>query len=135
MAAFTPISTPLVGQSRIRISASSAIHFPNTTFCLFPPESAFTGCSILTHLIASESTWSFAYRLSFRKERNGPNSRFLSRPVLCILAAMDALSSRDSVSLFFDTYPILFLKAVCAFFTTVPVFVRTTCPSTTSSSP
>ena len=46
MLAFTPTSTPRVGQSRISSFRSFASQRPRFTFCLLPPERAFMSCPI-----------------------------------------------------------------------------------------
>ena len=123
IACFTPISTPRVGQSRINTSLPRPIHFPNTTFCLFPPDNAETYWFIPAHLILNVSTCFWTYFFSFHGKIRNPPVVNWSSPPTAILSLMLAFRHSDSVSLSFATYPTICFIASASFFNFFPLIL------------
>ena len=102
MNCLTPISTPLVGQSRIRISESLAIHLARETFCLFPPDRVETSCSGELHLICSSLTCLLtSFFSSFLKTKKLSLAMLLIE-AMAMLSKMDVFRARASTSRFLE---------------------------------
>ena len=110
---------PLVGQSRIKIRDSFPSHFPNTTFCLFPPLKSLTSCSISLHLILRFSTCTLVNAFSALRKIIPAFASF-PRDGSTVLSRILAERISASWSLFLDTYPIRLAMACLAFLIGVP---------------
>ena len=109
----------------MRISLPQPIHFPKTTFCLFPPESCETDCSLPAHLIDNSLIWlsTYFFSLFFNTRKSFIANSLI--PAIEILSSMLAFKHNDSTSLSFETYPSLFFIAFEGLSMIVPSLTET----------